>query len=281
MSRTNRESNIDIGSKSDSEMSFWHHADALRGVMIRIAITISVASVILFSIMGDIFDRVILAPCHAGFPLYRLFSHITTSSDLLPNFSNEGFEVQLININLASQFFIHISTSFWLALVLTTPAIFYFIWTFISPALYPQEQRSTKMAFFMGNVMFYIGALVGYFLVFPVTLRFLSEYQVSQYIPNQISIESYMDSFLGITFVMGLVFEMPLLCWLLGQIGILNKNFFKKYRRHAIVMLLVLAAFITPTGDPFTLAIVFTPIYMLWEISAFLVPKQENKLAID
>ena len=90
-----------------------------------------------------------------------------------------------------------------------------------------------------------------------------------------------MDSFLGITFVMGLVFEMPLLCWLLGQIGILNKNFFKKYRRHAIVMLLVLAAFITPTGDPFTLAIVFTPIYMLWEISAFLVPKQENKLAID
>lgn len=254
------------------EMNFWDHADVLRGVLIKIAIAISACAIVLFSFMTDIFDNIILAPCRADFPLYRLFGKITSWSDLLPDFTDNGFAVMLININLASQFFIHISTSFWLAIVLSTPLTLYWLWTFIRPGLYANEQRSVKAAFFMGNLMFYMGVAVGYFVVFPLTLRFLAEYHVSEYIPNQISLDSYMDNFLGIIFVMGLVFELPLLCWLLGHIGILTRKFFSTYRRHAIVVLMILAAFITPTGDPFTLLVVFTPIYMLWEVSALLVP---------
>ena len=123
--------------------------------------------------------------------------------------------------------------------------------------------------------MFYLGIAVGYFLVFPLTLRFLADYQLSEAVPNTISIESYMDNFFIITFMMGIVFELPLLAWLLGKIGFLTRSFFGNYRRHAIVVLLVIAAMITPTGDPFTLAAVFFPIYFLWEFSSRLVPKEK------
>jgi len=121
--------------------------------------------------------------------------------------------------------------------------------------------------------MFYLGVAVGYYLVFPLTVRFLSDYQLSELVPNVISLDSYTDTFVTIVFLMGVVFELPLLAWLLGRMGLLTRNFFALYRRHAIVALLVLAAVITPTGDPFTLFAVFIPIYLLWEFSATLVPK--------
>ena len=223
--------------------------------------------------MPTLFDQVILAPCHGDFVLYRLFERITAAVPWLPQFTTEGFQVELINIKLASQFFIHMSSSFWLALVLSFPIVLYLLWTFIAPALYPREKRGVKTAFLIGCLMFFVGVAVGYFIVFPVTLRFLADYHISQLVPNQISLDSYMDTFLMLIFVMGVIFELPLLAWLLGSLGVLHRDFFKTYRRHAVVVLLVLAAIITPTGDPFTLSVVFLPIYLLFELSAYLVPK--------
>ena len=254
------------------EMSFWDHIDALRAVLVRIVVVLVVMTLGLFFVMPDIFDSIILAPCHGDFVLYRLFQRMTSAVPWLPQFSTEGFNVELINIKLATQFFIHMSTSFWLALVLTFPIVLYFLWTFVAPALYPKEKKGVKTAFMVGCLMFFLGVAVGYFVVFPVTLRFLADYHVSQMVPNQISLDSYMDTFLMLIFVMGLVFELPLVAWLLGSIGMLRRGFFKHYRRHAIVVLLILAAIITPTGDPFTLTLVFLPIYLLYEFSANLVP---------
>ncbi|MBQ9556343.1 MAG: twin-arginine translocase subunit TatC [Muribaculaceae bacterium] len=257
-------------------MSFWDHIDALRAVLIRIVVALVVVTIALFCAMPAIFDNVILAPCHGDFALYRLFENITSSVSWLPQFTTDGFEVQLINIKLASQFFIHMSTSFWLALVLMFPFVLYQLWTFIAPALYPNEKRGVKTAFLIGCMMFFLGVATGYFIVFPVTLRFLADYHVSQLVPNQISLDSYMDTFLMLIFVMGLIFELPLLSWLLGSLGILHRDFFRTYRRHAVVALLALAAIITPTGDPFTLMVVFLPIYLLFELSAFLVPRASS-----
>lgn len=254
------------------EMSFWDHIDALRAVLIRIVAVLVVATIVLFCMMPSIFDSVILAPCHGDFVLYRLFERMTSSVSWLPQFTTNGFEVELINIKLASQFFIHMSTSFWLALVLTFPFVLYELWTFISPALYHNEKQGVKTALFIGCFMFFLGVLVGYFVVFPVTLRFLADYHVSQMVPNQISLDSYMDTFLMLIFVMGIIFELPLVAWLLGVLGVLHRGFFRTYRRHAIIVLLTLAALITPTGDPFTLMVVFLPIYLLFELSAYLVP---------
>ena len=254
------------------EMSFWDHIDALRSVLVRIIIVLVAVTVGLFCVMPSLFDAVILAPCHGDFVLYRLFERMTSSLTWLPQFSTADFNVELINIKLASQFFIHMSTSFWLALVLMFPFVLYQLWTFIAPALYPSEKRGVKTAFLIGCMMFFLGVAVGYFIVFPVTLRFLADYHVSQLVPNQISLDSYMDTFLMLIFVMGIIFELPLMAWLLGVLGILKRGFFGSYRRHAIVVLLMLAAIITPTGDPFTLMVVFLPIYLLYEVSAFLVP---------
>lgn len=255
-------------------MSFWDHFDVLRRVVIRIAAVVIIAAVLLFLFMPQIFDAVVVAPCRGSFPLYKLFDAISGSD-------SSSFGIDLINVNLASQLFVHLSLSFHLALVISFPIVIYFIWTFIRPALYQRERRGVVIAFNFGLLMFYIGVAVGYFVVFPLTLRFLATYQLSSLIPNVITIDSYMENFLSIIFIMGILFEMPVLGWLLGRIGLLKRSFFTKYRRHAVVLLLVLAAIITPTGDPFTLAIVMLPLYLLYELTAKVVPSDDFALHIE
>jgi sec-independent protein translocase protein TatC len=153
------------------------------------------------------------------------------------------------------------------------------VWRFIRPALYENEKKSVRWVFLFGTVMFFIGCAIGYFMVFPMTLRFLATYQISEAIEEQVSLDSYMDNFLMLIFIMGIIFEMPLVSWLLSKLGLLKRSFFARYRRHAIVVLLMLAALITPSGDPFTLSLVFIPLYSLYELSAFFVkpaPKEEE-----
>lgn len=258
------------------EMDFWSHVEALRSTLLRAGGIVFVIMFLLFCFMPWIFQNIVLAPCHGDFVLYRIFESMSRKWAWIPDFSTAGFEVRLINIQLASQFFIHVSASFWMAVILAFPVILWLMWKFVSPGLYDYEKRGVERAFFLGNLMFYLGIAVGYFVVFPVTLRFLSEYRLSEMIPNQISLDSYMDNFYILILVMGIVFELPLLAWLLGRMGILSRSFFNRFRRHAIVALLILAAVITPTGDPFTLMVVFLPIYILWELSAFLVPGSED-----
>ena len=257
------------------EMSFWEHLDDLRAVLIKMAVVVTAAAVVLFIFMPDIFDSVILAPCNGDFVLYRGIDRLASLIPGMPQLGGD-FHVDLINIQLASQLYVHLSTSFWLAIVLSFPILLYFLWTFIAPALYQNERKGVRKAFLFGVVMFFIGVAVGYFLVFPIILRFLADYHVSAMVPNQVSLDSYMDTFLMMVFFMGVVFELPLLCWLLGNVGVLDRSFFSKYRRHAIVALVVLAAIITPTGDLFTLSVVFLPLYLLYELSALLVPKTKD-----
>lgn len=255
-------------------MTFWDHVEQLRGTLLRIAAAVIATAVALFVAMPYIYHSVILAPCRSDFPLYRLLTWIERNSGLVDELTSSEFHVELINTELASQFFLHMSTSGWLAIVLVFPFIIYQLWSFVSPGLYPNERRNASTAFVFGCLMFYAGVAVGYFVVFPLTLRFLATYQLSELIPNIITIDSYMDNFIVLTLMMGIVFELPLLAWLLGRMGLLKRSFFNRYRRHAIVVLLILAALITPTGDPFTLFVVFLPIYVLWESGARLVPKR-------
>ena len=260
-----------------NEMSFWDHLEELRHTFFKIGGVLVVFAIAFFIFMPDIFDLIILAPCRGDFILYQLFEDITARFPSLPQFSTEGFKVELINIKLASQFFIHMTTSLWLAVVFAFPFVVWLLWNFIKPALYENERKGSERAFLLGVSMFFLGVAVGYFVVFPITLRFLAEYKVSELVPNQISLDSYMDNFLMLIFIMGIVFEMPLVAWLLSKMGFLYREFFARYRRHAIVSLLVLAALITPTGDPFTLCIVFMPLWLLYELSAYFTRKTPSK----
>lgn len=264
---------------STSEMTFWDHLDALRGVLIRGAIVVMILTVGLFAVMPRIFDEFILAPCRPDFPLYRWIDAIA-SADLLglgPDTLNPDFQVNLINTSLASQLMIHMSASFWLALVLSTPVLLILVWRFIAPALYRSERRAVSGCLIAGTAMFALGVATAYMVIFPLTVRFLATYQLSPLIPNMISIDSYMDTFTSLSLIIGLAFEMPPITWLAGRLGLLHRNMLSRFRRHSIVALLVAAALITPTGDPLTLAIVFAPLYLLWEVSILLLPKKEKE----
>jgi len=264
------------------EMSFWDHLEDLRWTILRSLAALFVFMIGLFAFMrgeNGLFDGVIMAPTRGDFITYQLFCKAGTFFGVVSDFCDTTFRIHIFNIKLASQFFTHMTTSFWLALVMTFPYLMFEIWKFIRPALYDNEQKSVSLVFMFGTGMFFLGCAVGYFMVFPVTLRFLATYQISEAIQEQVSLESYMDNFLMLIFIMGIMFEMPLLSWLLSKLGLINRSLFHKYRRHAVVVLLVLAAFITPSGDPFTLMIVFIPLYFLYELSAFFVkpaPPEED-----
>lgn len=244
-------------------MSFWDHLEVLRWSIFRCACVLTGVMVLTFIAMPYIFDNFVLAPTTSNFFVYRWLSEIShgvISFD--PNFN-----VQIININVASQFMTHIHTSISFAAVIAFPYFIYEVWRFIEPALFENEIRHIRPAFIGGTVMFYLGCAIGYLLVFPFTFRFLTEYELSSSIHNQINLSSYIGNFTMLILVMGLVFEMPLLAWLLSELGILHKSFLREYKKHAVVGLLVSAAIITPSGDPFTLMLVFIPLYLLYELS--------------
>ena len=252
--------------------TFWEHLDEFRSVLLKALAVVAVAAVAAFCAMPWVFDTVVLAPCHGDFPFYRVLDYISVHSPVGTGLPAEPFDLHPVSLELTSQFFIHFSAACWTAVVIAFPVIIYLMWGFVSPALYDSEKRGIRRAFFFGNLMFYLGVATGYFIVFPLALRFLASYRVSPDIDAVVSLDSYMDNFYTLILVMGAVFELPLLAWLLGKMGFITRRFFKKYRRHAIVGLLIVAALITPTGDPFTLLAVFVPIYALWEFSAALVP---------
>ena len=195
----------------------------------------------------------------------------TNREHLTDDFFTQEFQVKLVNINLAAPFFIHMSTAFWMSVVTAMPYIFFEVWRFINPALYPNERKGVRKALTIGTGMFFIGVLMGYFMVYPLTLRFLSTYQLSATIENQISLNSYIDNFMMLVLCMGLAFELPLVTWLLSLLGLVHKTFLRKYRRHAVVIIVIVAAVITPTGDPFTLTVVAVPLYLLYEMSILMI----------
>ncbi|GHT26600.1 Sec-independent protein translocase protein TatC [Bacteroidia bacterium] len=253
------------------EMSFWDHLEELRWTLFRIVMVLLIFAIGAFVAMPWLFDNFILGPAHADFFVYEYLCEWSKHLSFLPDFCDTSHTVSMINIDLTAQFFRHLSTSGWVAFVLICPYILFEAWHYVSPALYDHERKNVRWVFMLGSVMFFIGCAVGYVAIFPMTLQFLYSYSLSDVIHNEISLDSYMDTFLMLILAMGMIFEMPLLSWLLSQIGILKKSFFRKYRRYAIVVLLIVAAVITPTGDPFTLSLVFFPLYGLYELSIFFV----------
>lgn len=262
-------------------MTFWDHLEVLRFLIMRVLVVWTLLAIAFFCIMPSIFDSVILGPCHNDFISYvwlRKFGAFIGSND---TFFTAPFNLKLININLVTPFFVQISTAFWMSVVVAMPYLLFEIWRFIKPALYKNEQFGMKKAFFLGTVMFYMGMAVSYFMVYPLTVRFLSNYNISHEITTMLSLNSYIDNFMMLTLCLGIAFELPLLAWFLSLMGLIDRAFLRKYRRHAFVIIVILAAIITPTGDPFTLAIVTLPLYMLYEMSILMIKKKEPEKDVE
>ena len=253
--------------KTEPEAStFWEHLETLRWTIIRILLVLVVLVAVLFGFKDFVFDRVVFTPLNSDFIIYKGMCRV---AELLhaPEFCPGDFNIQLINIDISGQFIAHLSATFTIALVLAVPYLLFEIWRFIAPALYPNEKTSVGMVFFSSSFLFYLGAVVSYFLIFPLTIRFLGTYQISDKVPNQISIQSYLSTLYILVFAMGLMFEMPVLAFLLSKLGVINRETLRKVRNYAVVIILVLAAVITPTTDPFTMLVVAFPLYLLYEVS--------------
>lgn len=261
----------------DRELTFWEHLDVLRWALARIVGLWFVLAIGFFIAMPYIFDPVIMGPCHDNFVFYGFLRKIGEVFNLTGDFFTQRFDIKLQNINLAAPFFVHLTTSFVLSIVILVPYIFWEIWMFIRPALYPNEAAGVSKALLLGNVMFYIGMAVGYFMVYPLALRFLATYDLSDNIDTLISLNSYIDNFMMLTLAMGIAFELPLVTWLLSLFGLLTRSTLREYRRHAIVVIVIASAIITPTGDPFTLTAVALPLYALYELSIFMIKEQKDE----
>lgn len=240
-------------------LTFWDHLDELRSTLIRIVIATALTSAVAFTFKDTLFD-IILAPHRSDFITYKLLQA-------------ENFKISLMNVGLTEQFLVHVKASFCVGLLVASPYILYMLFRFISPALYADEKKYGTGIVCGGYAMFLLGTLVNYFLIFPLTVRFLGTYQVSTEVTNMLTLDSYIDNLMMMTLIMGLVFELPVICWLLGKMGLINSSLMSQYRRHAFVAILIIAAIITPTGDPFTLFAVSLPIWLLYELSIKVLPK--------
>ena len=248
------------------EMTFWDHLEELRGSLFRMLAVFGIAVVGLFFFKGFLFDDVILAPSRPDFFLYRLLG--------------ADFSMTLVNIEVAAQFMIHMKITFICALIVTFPYLVYEIWRFVAPALYEKEKKAVKGAFLFASILFYIGVAVGYTIVFPLMLNFFSGYQVSPDIPNTFSLTSYISMLTSMVMIFGIVFEFPTVVLAMSSLGLLTKDLLKSFRRHAICAVLIVAAVITPSGDPFSLLVVSVPLYMLYEFSILICRNKEQSVEI-
>jgi len=242
---------------SSEGLTFWDHLDVLRSSLIRMAVAVAVLAVAAFVLKEELFS-VVLAPRSSDFVTYRLLG-------VTP------FHLHLMNTGLTEQFMIHMRTALYAGLLAASPYVLYELFRFVSPGLYQNERRYAGWIVGAAYVMFLVGTLVNYFVVFPLTVRFLGTYQVSPDVANMLTLQSYVDTLLGMSLVMGVLFELPVVCGLMGRMGLLTDQWMNDYRRHAIVAILVVAAIITPTTDVFTLFVVALPIYLLYEVSIWIV----------
>lgn len=241
--------------------SFWDHLEELRGSLIRMLIAALVFSTLAFCFKDWLF-KIVLAPKDSTFFMYKLFG-------------GGDFSIHLMNIGLTEQFMIHLKTAFAFGLLMASPYIIKVLFDFVRPALYEKERKHSVSIVLSAYLMFLVGVLVNYLFIFPLTVRFLGTYQVSDQVSNMLTLQSYMDTLLMMSLVFGIIFEIPIVSWLLARFGLLKSEYMTRYRRHAIVAILIIAAIITPTGDAFTLMIVSLPIWLLYEMSVLIVKRVE------
>ncbi len=240
-----------------SSMTFWDHLDELRGVIIRMLLVTMLAAVVAFVIKDELF-AVVLAPRTSDFITYRLLGV-------------EPFSIHLMNTGLTEQFMMHLKTAMYVGVLVALPYVIYVLFRFVSPALYDNERKYATVLCTSGYLMFMLGTALNYFLIFPLTVKFLGTYQVSPDVANMLTLQSYMETLLMMNLVMGIVFELPVVSWILGRMGLVNAQMMQSMRRHAVVAILIVAAIITPTTDAFTLFVVALPIWLLYELSIVIV----------
>lgn len=260
-------------SSDPNMLTFGGHLEVLRRMLFRIIIIVMVFSIAIFCFKDKTFE-LLLAPSQWDFVTYRYiekFLHYFGS-----NFAFNQFHINLIATELSSQFMTHITTSFYLGLLVASPYILVELFRFITPALYENEKKHSVHVTVTMYLLFVVGVLMSYFILFPISFRFLGTYSVSGMVESNITLKSYISTFTTLTLVMGLVFQIPVIAFFLGKLEMVSSNILKHYRKYAFIVIMIVAAVITPP-DLMTLVLVTIPLYLLYEVSIIVLKRLERR----
>ncbi|NQV01341.1 MAG: twin-arginine translocase subunit TatC [Bacteroidia bacterium] len=266
----------------DHELTFWEHLDELRSTLIWSIVAIAVCGIVAFFFKEILFDHILLAPKEKSFITYQLLCKLADLVSMTTLCIDPSF-FEIININLAGQFMSHMIISMVAGLIVAMPFVVWQFWRFIKPGLTDKEIKHTRGGVFIISVLFLTGVLFSYFIVVPLMINFLGGYQVSEMVTNQIALSSYTGSVTMMTLLMGLLFELPIVVIFLTKAGVITPAYLKKYRKHTLIAILIIAGIITPSPDIFSQLIVAIPLYMLFEfsvsISSRIHARKQNDLA--
>lgn len=253
--------------RSDAMLPFSGHLEVLRWVLFRIVAVAGALGVVIFC-FKDVTWELLLAPSEPTFCTYKGIESLLSAIGVDFHFAPYG--VDLIATDLSSQFMAHITTSLYLGLLGASPYVVFELFRFVSPALYETEKRYSVKIVFTVYILFLLGVLMSYYVLFPISFRFLGTYSVAERIHSTITIDSYISTFTTLTLLMGVVFQLPVVSFFLGKMGLLTSNVLRKYRRHSLIIIMLVAAIITPP-DLLTLILVTIPLYLLYEVSIWVV----------
>ncbi len=264
-------------SESNELLTFGGHLEVLRKMLFRIIMVVIIIATVIFCFKDETFN-IILAPHNSDFCTFRFIESLLNNLGLEFHFSE--YNIPLINTELSAQFMTHITVSCVLAVLLASPYIVFELFRFITPALYEREKKYSYLVAGVVYFLFLFGLLMSYFVLFPISFQFLATYQVNHDIVNTINLESYISTFTTLTFMMGVVFQLPVFCFVLGKMGFIDAGLLKRYRPYAFVIIMIIAAIVTPP-DLFTLVLVTIPIYGLYELSILVLKRWGIKIQED
>ena len=250
-------------------MSFLGHLEALRWHLVRAVSVVMTLAITFFFFKEFLFDGILLAPKNPSFFTYRVLCQLSDYLNMGEDLCIKEIPFILISTELSAQFTTHMWVAFISGLIVGFPYVVWELWRFIKPALHAKEQKYASGIVFYTSFLFISGVLFGYYVITPMTVNFLGSYQVSVEVKNTITLDSFISTVTTMTLISGIIFELPILVYFLTKIGILTPTFMRTYRRHAVVLILIIAAIITPTSDATTLILVALPLYILYEISIF------------
>lgn len=259
------------------EMTFFDHIDELRSHLMRSVIAIFLGAVLAFFNKYILFDIIIFGPMRIDFLSYRILCKLSYWAKGTDEYCIKSINFELKNIDMTGQFTQHLWIAFIAGVIIAFPYILWQLWRFIKPALSKKEIGYARGLVFFSSILFFIGIAFGYFFLAPVSVSFMGSYKVSELVSNEINLESYISFVSTITFACGLMFEMPILVYFLVKIGILSSKLMSKYRKHALVVILVLAAVLTPSPDMASQILMAIPLYALFELSIFIAKGVESK----
>jgi sec-independent protein translocase protein TatC len=263
------------------EMSFLDHLEELRWLLVRSSAAIIIGGCIAFAFSGFIFDQIIFAPVKGDFITYRIFCDLANTYDLDKSFCMKELPFQIQSRTMDGQFTTDIWTSITAGFILAFPYILWQFWKFISPALYDKEKKYAVAFIVTTSILFFMGVIFGHYLITPLSLNFLANYKISDVVKNDIDLDSYLSLVKTTAISCGLVFEMPIIMYFLSKIGLVSANFLRTYRRYAIVIILIIAAIVTPP-DVVSQTIVTIPLVILYEVSIFIAARiEKNKAKLE